>query len=77
MLSLLRNIFNAPVSTAAPILPGDPVPPGLVVRVPGEPAVGTVAAFVDGPNGTRAKIVVVDKERRTWITQVSLHRLAL
>lgn len=77
MLSLLRNISNAQPVTTTPIRPGDPVPPGLLVTVPGERAVGTVSAFVDGPHGPRAKVVVTDPERRTWITLVSLHRLSL
>ena len=75
MLSWLRNLFD-PSPELAPIAPGEPVPPGLEVTVPGTGCRGTVTAFVDGPNGTRARIVVVAPER-SWIETVSLHRLEL
>lgn len=75
MLSLLANIFRRPVQPE-PIRPGDPVPPGLKVQDPHSEAVGTVSAFVDGPNGTRARVVYTGP-RRTWIENVSIYKLQL
>ena len=76
MLSWLGNIFNARAPKVQPIEPGDPVPPGLTVSIPGTAARGTVSAFVDGPNGTQARVIVVEPET-TWIQNVSLYRLEL
>ncbi len=75
MLSWLGNIFNARPQTPS-VKPGDAVPPGLKVALEGENAVGTVSAFVAGPNGTRARVIFVDPDH-TWIQNVSLHRIPL
>lgn len=74
MLRFLRNLFRTSPAVA-PIRPGDPVPPNLLVGLP-DGGVGTVSAFVDGPNGTCAR-VVCQTPRRTWVQTVSLHRLEL
>lgn len=74
MLSWLGNIFNARTPASPSVKPGDPVPRGLTVRVPGTETPGTVTAFVDGPNGTRARVIVAEPAG-TWIENVSIHRL--
>ena len=74
MIRYLAALFTRPAPQPEPIRPGDSVPPGLTVRLPDNPAKGTVSAFVAGPNGTQARIVFVEP-RRTWIQHVSLHRL--
>ena len=74
MIRFLASLFSSK-PTPEPIRPGDPVPAGLTVGVPGG-EVGTISAFVGGPNGTRAR-VVCQTPRRTWIETVSIHRLEL
>jgi hypothetical protein len=76
MIRYLAALFSRPAPQPEPIRPGDSVPAGLRVRMAGSPDVGTVSAFVAGPNGTQARVVFV-APKRTWIQTVSLHRLEL
>jgi len=53
------------------------IPPETRVRVD-EGEVGTIAGFREGDDGrTRARVVFAHPIRRTWIEDVSLHRLSL
>jgi len=77
MFSLLSKLFRRPAPTPQPIRPGDPVPPGMRVRIRGEDRRGVVSAFEAGDFGEPKARVVFTGDRRTWVEQVSLHRIVL
>jgi len=73
MLKRIRSWFGFRTPAKPWFSPGDPVPPGLQVEVPGS-GIGVVSAFVPGRSGTAAR-VVFRTPRRTWIETVSLHQV--
>ena len=74
MFSFIYHWFigSAPAAAEVPL----EIPPGMQVMVRPQNLVGTVSALVEDEEGTRARVVFTGA-RRTWVEQVSLHRIVL
>jgi len=74
---LLRMFFPKDLSFDIGTAPWPEIPPETRVRVD-EDEVGTLSGFREGGDGQlRARVVFAHPGRRTWIEDVSLHRLTL
>ncbi len=74
MFAFITNLFfksSAPVDET-PL----EIPPGMRVLVQPENMLGTVSGLVDDGSVLRARVVFAGP-RRTWVEQVSMHRIVL
>ena len=74
MFAFIYNLFfgSAPAAEEGYL----EIPPGMQVMVRPQNMLGTVSALVEDDEGTRARVVFTGS-RRTWVEQVSLHRIVL